>query len=289
MKCRSFSKQFQKQVFHCVPWARPWRLFVLHPGLQTECLARVPRIFNHNASGVLHYLQNSPFFRAQGGDRVDSGVEPFCCDWRYCSAGLPTSTNSDYIIFRLVIYTSKQFVLYLFVQSTEFEPCYLSTRIVFILILFSSVVLFQNFAASYTSFLSVINQEENVLFFVILKKTFQIKPFETISQLYSDTGYIAGTLEGTVGGQIFKVLVLSGFLMSISCSQTVYGSVGEKMYKERWQDVADSDAAMALMKSSQYAYMGATQTMLRELSMNSICHIDIKHFAFQKRLVTCVM
>ena len=81
-------------------------------------------------------------------------------------------------------------------------------RIVFILILYSSVVLFQNFAASYTSFLSVINQADNYRrsFNKILAiKLFKIKPFETISQLYSDTGYTAGTLEGTVGGQIFKV------------------------------------------------------------------------------------
>ena len=39
----------------------------------------------------------------------------------------------------------------------------------------------------------------------IIAMNFKIKPFETISQLYSDTGYTAGTLEGTVGGQIFKV------------------------------------------------------------------------------------
>ena len=38
------------------------------------------------------------------------------------------------------------------------------------------------------------------------------------------------------------------------------------MYSERWQDVGDSDSAMAMMKSSQYAYLAATQTMLRELS-----------------------
>lgn len=48
--------------------------------------------------------------------------------------------------------------------------------------------------------------------------------------------------------------------------KTVYGAPGEAMYSERWQDVSDSDSAMAMMKSSEYAYLAATQTMLRELS-----------------------
>ena len=46
----------------------------------------------------------------------------------------------------------------------------------------------------------------------------------------------------------------------------MYGEAGEKMHSERWQDVGDSVSAMAMMKSSQYAYLAATQTMLRELS-----------------------
>ena len=46
----------------------------------------------------------------------------------------------------------------------------------------------------------------------------------------------------------------------------MYGAPGEAMYRERWQDVSDSDSAMTMMKSSQYAYLAPTQTMLRELS-----------------------
>ena len=55
----------------------------------------------------------------------------------------------------------------------------------------------------------MINQADDFrrsFFKIIAIKLFKIKPFETISQLYSDTGYTAGTLEGTVGGQIFKVI-----------------------------------------------------------------------------------
>ena len=52
----------------------------------------------------------------------------------------------------------------------------------------------------------------------------------------------------------------------IIVDKTVYGAPGEAMYSERWRDVSDSDSAMSLMKSSQYAYLAATQTMLRELS-----------------------
>lgn len=52
----------------------------------------------------------------------------------------------------------------------------------------------------------------------------------------------------------------------IIVDKTVYGAPGEAMYSERWRDVPDSDSAMSLMKSSQYAYLAATQTMLRELS-----------------------
>ena len=52
----------------------------------------------------------------------------------------------------------------------------------------------------------------------------------------------------------------------IFVNKTVYGAPGEAMYSERWRDVPDSDSAIAMMKTSQYAYLAATQTMLRQLS-----------------------
>ena len=55
-------------------------------------------------------------------------------------------------------------------------------------------------------------------------------------------------------------------IIMIIVNKTVYGAPGEAMYSERWRDVPDSDSAMAMMKSSQYAYMDATQTMFRKLS-----------------------
>jgi len=65
----------------------------------------------------------------------------------------------------------------------------MSSRIVFCIILFGSVLLFQGFSASYTSFLSV---------------TTQLKPFETVEQLYSDTDYKVGTREGVAAAAMFR-------------------------------------------------------------------------------------
>ena len=56
--------------------------------------------------------------------------------------------------------------------------------------LFSSVILFQNFAASYTSFLSVVTQ---------------FTPFKNFEQLYLDTDYMIGTREGVAMYGMFKV------------------------------------------------------------------------------------
>ena len=57
---------------------------------------------------------------------------------------------------------------------------------------FSSVVLFQNFAASYTSFLSVVTQ---------------FTPFENFEQLYKNTDYMIGTRKGVAMYGMFKVKI----------------------------------------------------------------------------------
>ena len=72
----------------------------------------------------------------------------------------------------------------------EFSPKFLSTRVVFTLILFGGVVLFQNFAASYTSFLSVVTLYE---------------PFENVETLYKLTKYTVGTRAGSALHEMFKV------------------------------------------------------------------------------------
>ena len=58
------------------------------------------------------------------------------------------------------------------------------------MILLSSVVLFQNFAASYTSFLSVVAP---------------LEPFDSVKTLWSDTNTIIGTREGVAMYDMFIV------------------------------------------------------------------------------------
>ena len=61
----------------------------------------------------------------------------------------------------------------------------------FAIFLFSGVILFQNFAASYTSYLSVVKEHT---------------PFDSIQSLYEDTDFIIGTNNGTAYFEMFKVL-----------------------------------------------------------------------------------
>ena len=75
-------------------------------------------------------------------------------------------------------------------QGTENTPKYTSTRIVFLIIFLGSVLLFQNFSASYTSFLSVVTE---------------YKPFDGMQSLYEDTEFDVGTPEGWVTVEMFKV------------------------------------------------------------------------------------
>jgi len=112
----------------------------------------------------------------------------------------------------------------------------MSSRIVFCIILFGSVLLFQGFSASYTSFLSV---------------TTQLKPFETVEQLYSDTDYKVGTREGVAAAAMFR---------------TIHEPWSGKLIDERWEDSKGLEVAIEKMKKSTYGFMDATQTMLYELS-----------------------
>lgn len=60
----------------------------------------------------------------------------------------------------------------------------------FLLMMVTSVVLFENFGASYTSFLSVVTQSA---------------PFKTSEELYSNTQYKIGDKGGTNQKMNFKV------------------------------------------------------------------------------------
>ena len=77
-----------------------------------------------------------------------------------------------------------------FFQGADITPVYSSTRIIFWFIFIGGVVLFQNFSASYTSFLSVVRQQ---------------KPFDSLKELYEKDEYIAGVPEGWTTKDILKV------------------------------------------------------------------------------------
>ena len=78
-------------------------------------------------------------------------------------------------------------------QGLEHTPEYFSTRIIFALIIFGSVAIFQNFSASYTSFLAVVKEAQ---------------PFTSSEDLYLNTEYIIGTPDGWATKDILKVIQL---------------------------------------------------------------------------------
>ena len=75
-------------------------------------------------------------------------------------------------------------------KGAEYTPKYISTRIVFAIIFFGSVVLFQNFSASYTSFLAVVAEKQ---------------PFDSLQTLYEDTNFKIGTPAGWATVEMFEV------------------------------------------------------------------------------------
>ena len=73
-------------------------------------------------------------------------------------------------------------------QGQDNSPFFLSTRIVFLLMFISSVFLFENFSASYTSFLSVVSPTE---------------PFTSVEEL-EQTNYVIGAMEGGATQMMFR-------------------------------------------------------------------------------------
>ena len=75
-------------------------------------------------------------------------------------------------------------------QGSENSPKFLSTRTIFFMIFLISVYVLQAFSASYTSFLSVAKQ---------------LKPFNTIEDLYTNTNFRIGSTLGTADFELFSV------------------------------------------------------------------------------------
>ena len=69
-----------------------------------------------------------------------------------------------------------------FHQGTEYEPRFSSTRLIFLLMMVSSVVVFENYAASYTAFLAVVKLAV---------------PFTSVRDMYRSTDYKIGAPVGT--------------------------------------------------------------------------------------------
>ena len=63
---------------------------------------------------------------------------------------------------------------------------------IFTLVIFGGVLLFQNFSASYTSFLAV---------------TTEYKPFTSLQDLLENTDYFIGTPKGYATREMFQVLI----------------------------------------------------------------------------------
>ena len=76
-------------------------------------------------------------------------------------------------------------------QGQEKFPIFDSTRMVYLFMFLSSVVLFESFSASYTSFLSVVSQAT---------------PFETLAQL-EQTNFVVGAMEGGTLRTLFRVKI----------------------------------------------------------------------------------
>ena len=94
---------------------------------------------------------------------------------------------------RSVGYGENVFILFnaLSQQGTELEPRRPATRLIFLLMMFSSVFIFENYSASYTSALSVVNMK---------------KPFSSVAELGSKTSFSLGAEQGTAFRTMFEAI-----------------------------------------------------------------------------------
>ena len=120
----------------------------------------------------------------------------------------------------------------------------------FLMMMVSSVVLFENFGASYTSFLSVVTQS---------------KPFDSVEELYTKTEYKIGDKGGTNQKINFKVLTFLTFPRYFTLTQYTNMPYSEKLVEERWDDTDGIVAGIEKMNNQPYAMIISTQEMLFKL------------------------
>ena len=77
-------------------------------------------------------------------------------------------------------------------KGQENTPVYTSSRVIFTLVIFGGVLLFQNFSASYTSFLAVTTEKV---------------PFNSLQDLLENTDYFIGTPKGYATREMFQVSI----------------------------------------------------------------------------------
>ena len=120
----------------------------------------------------------------------------------------------------------------------------------------SSVVLFENYSASYTSFLSVVNEA---------------KPFETLDQL-EKSSFMVGAQMGTAYRNMF---IVGFFLVLIIISNILFQPIQRPVTEtlassSRWVWENNTGTAIERMERQDYAYMNTLQSIYLELSK----HID---------------
>ena len=86
-------------------------------------------------------------------------------------------------------------------QGLEHEPRYFSTRLVFLIMMSSSVVIFEMYAASYTAFLAVVKLAV---------------PFDSLLTMYKNTDYRIGSPVGTAYKQLVIAVQNSTYCIPIN-------------------------------------------------------------------------
>ena len=75
-------------------------------------------------------------------------------------------------------------------QGSAIEPIYASTRLIFLSMMIASVVVFESYCASYAAFLNVVQLSS---------------PFDSVADLYANTGFKVGGIKGTSYKSTFVV------------------------------------------------------------------------------------
>ena len=133
---------------------------------------------------------------------------------------------------------------------------------VFLFMFLASVVLFESFSASYTSFLSVVKEAQ---------------PFETISEL-EQTSYLIGAQEGTAFQSMFSVNLTKKCLWLFKTFvwfQAVGKPSSERLANgPRWSTEANTGSAIERMQKEDYAFMQATTVVYLQLSIKILISFE---------------